>query len=305
MITIIGSGRVGSTIASLLVARELDDVTLIDIIQGLPQGEALDLGHMATRFESDVALRGSNDYKDMSGSDLVIVPAGLARKPGMTRLDLLQKNTEIVKTIAQKIAEFASKAKVMMVTNPLDAMTYVALKVTGFKSSSVFGMGGMLDVSRFESLLSEAIGVSRSSVEGLVIGEHGEAMLPLPRYSSVFGIPVTELLSPQQCAEAVEKTRKIAAEVIALKGATFYAPGLAVLKMAEAVVKDKKGVFPSSVYLDGQYGVKDLCIGVPIVLGRDGVERIIELNLTQEEKSKFMAGVESLRSALTSVNLAG
>ncbi|MFQ6135299.1 MAG: malate dehydrogenase, partial [Nitrososphaerales archaeon] len=270
MITIVGVGRIGSTVASNLITRSLDDILLIDIIEGLPQGEALDLGHMAASYGVDVALRGTNDYEDIEGSDMVVVTAGLPRRPGMTRLDLLQKNAQIVGDVSLKIAEYAPESKVLMVTNPLDVMTYVALKVTGFQAKRVLGMGGLLDSARFRYFISEALGVSRSSVQALVIGEHGESMLPLPKYSTVSGKPLTDLMSSEDIKAVVEKTRKTAAEVIALKGGTVHAPGSVVGEMVEAIVKDKKEVMPLSAYLDGEYGVKDLCIGVPAVLGREG-----------------------------------
>lgn len=302
LITIIGSGRVGSSIALQIASRDLDDITLIDIIQGLPQGEALDLGQAMVEQGTDVEIRGSNDYKDMSGSDLVIVPAGLARKPGMTRLDLLQKNTVIIRGICEKIVEYAPKSMVLMVTNPLDVMTYVAYTTTRFDRGRVFGMGGMLDLSRFKYALARMLNVSRASIQATVIGEHGENMLPLQRFSSVHGIPVTELLSEAQLQEAVEQTRKIAIEVIALKGATFYAPAHGVTRMVEAVVKDKKAVLPLSTYLDGEYGVKDVCIGVPAVLGRNGVEKIVALKLNESERAGFMKGVQTLKEAIKSIS---
>ncbi len=293
----------GSTIAQLLAMEELDDLMLIDIVQGLPQGESLDIGHLAAQHGSDVEITGSNDYKDLAGSELVILAAGLARRPGMTRMDLLVKNTDIVKQVAGKIAEYAPSCKLLVVTNPLDVMTYVAYKTTGFHHQKVFGMGGMLDLSRFNHLLAAQLGVSRSSLHVQVIGEHGENMVPVPKYSSVFGIPLLELLGEERVRDAVEKTRKIAAEVIALKGATFYGPALGVVKMAKSVVKDKKNVFPVSSYLQGEYGVSGIYIGTPVVLGKEGVERIIELKLTEEERSIFLKGAEGIKSAIASINM--
>lgn len=303
MITIIGAGRIGSIVASNLVTRRLGDILLIDIIEGLPQGEALDLGHMAASYGIDVALKGSNDYRDMEGSDMVIVTAGLPRRPGMTRLDLLQKNAQIVRDISLKIAEYAPEAKLLMVTNPLDVMTYVALKTTGFQANRVFGMGGMLDSARFRYFISEALRVPRSSVEALVIGEHGESMLPLPRYSKVSEKPLTEIMSSKDVEEVVEKTRKTAAEVIALKGGTVYAPGNAVGEMVEAVLRDRKQIMPLSTYLDGEYGARNICIGVPAILGSEGVEKIVELPLKEDEEAVFQKGVEALKKAASEINL--
>ncbi len=303
MITIVGAGRIGSSVASSLITRGLDDILFVDIIEGLPQGEALDLGHMAASYGIDVSLRGTNDFKDIEGSEIVIVTAGLPRRPGMTRLDLLQKNTRIISDISFKIAEYAPKSIVLMVTNPLDMMTYVALKVTGFQTQRVFGMGGMLDSARFRYFISEALGASRSSIQALVIGEHGESMLPLPKHSTVSGKPLTELMSSEDINAVVEKTRKTAADVIALKGGTVYAPGSAVGEMIESITKDKKEVMPLSAYLNGEYGVKDLCIGVPAVLGREGIKSIKELQLEEDEKTVFMKGVETLKKAVSETNL--
>ncbi|MBI2183514.1 MAG: malate dehydrogenase [Thaumarchaeota archaeon] len=303
MITIIGTGRVGSTLASQLAAEELDDITLIDIVKGLPQGEALDIGHMATQYAADVDLVGSNDYQALAGSDIVILVAGLARRPDMTRMDLLNKNTGIIKQVAEQIKQHAPNSKVMMITNPMDVMTYVALKVTGFPTNRVFGMGGMLDSSRYRNLLAKTLGVSYSSVNGMVIGEHGESMTPLASRTSINGIPLKELLGEEKTKEAVEKTRKIAAEVIALKGATFYAPAQGVVKMVESIVKDKRCVYPVCTYLNGQYGVSDVCIGVPVVLGKNGIERIIEVPLEDSEKEYFMKGVQSIKAAISSIQI--
>ena len=285
------------------MAESVDDLLLIDIVNGLPQGEGLDLTHMASHYGSDVEITGSNDYRDITGSNLVIVPAGLARKPGMTRLDLLEKNTEIIVKISENIKEYAQKAIVMMITNPLDVMTYVALKITGFPTNRVFGMGGMLDLCRFTSSISESLGVSRESVQSMVIGQHGEAMLPLPRFSSVGGIPLLDMIGEKDANELVEKTRKIAAQVIEMKGATFYAPAKSVADMVQSIVRDKKTVIPVSAYLQGEYGVHDLCIGVPVVLGNNGVERIIELKLNEQEQTQFMSGVSALKSALDNAGI--
>ncbi|MBI4258486.1 MAG: malate dehydrogenase [Thaumarchaeota archaeon] len=303
MITVVGTGRVGSTLASQLAAEELDDITLIDIVKGLPQGEALDISHMATQYAADVELVGSNDYEAMAGSDLVIVVAGLARRPDMTRMDLLNKNTSIIKQVSEQIKQHAPNSKVMMITNPMDVMTYVALKATGFPANRVFGMGGMLDSSRYRNLLAKMLGVSYASVHGMVIGEHGESMTPLASRTSVNGIPLKELLDQDKMKEAVEKTRKIAAEVIALKGATFYAPAQGVVKMVESIVRDKKCVYPVCTYLTGQYGVSDVCIGVPVVLGKNGVERVIEVILEGVEKESFLKGVQSIKAAVSSIQI--
>ncbi len=304
MITIVGAGRIGSTVAANIIPKKLDDILLIDIIQGLPQGEALDLGHMAASFGVDVSLRGTNDYKDMEGSDLVIVTGGLPRKPGMTRLDLLQKNSQIIGDIAQKIKEHAPKSLVLMVTNPLDVMTYVALKKTGFDKNRVFGMSGQLDSCRFRYFIAQTMKVPVSAVHAIVIGEHGESMLPLPQYSTVNGKPLTQLMSKEEIANLIEGTRKTAADVIALKGGTVYAPGNAVGSMVEAIIKNKHEQMPFSAYQNGEYGVKGFYIGVPAVLGRNGVEKIVKLDLDEEQKAVFQKGADSIKNAISEIGLA-
>ena len=285
----------------ILVQRNVDDITLVDIIPGLPEGEALDLSHMAAELGIDVKITGSNDYSALKGSDIVIVTAGLARKPGMTRMDLLTKNAGIIKSVSAEVAKYAPDSILIMVTNPLDAMTYVALKTTGFKKSRVFGMGGMLDLSRFKQLLSEELHVSRSSIDALVLGEHGESMTPVPSYTSVNGIPLRNFLTEEQINVAIDKTRKIAAEVIAKKGATFYAPANGIARMVEAVFYDKKALLPVSAYVEGEYGLSDMCIGVPAIIGKEGVEKIVELELRGKEKESFDKGAATLREAIAAI----
>jgi malate dehydrogenase len=297
LISIIGTGKLGSAVALQVAQRELGDLRLVDIIQGLPQGEALDLGQMAAEQGVDVDILGSNDYKDIAGSDLVVVIGGLGRKPGMTRLDLQEKNETIIRSIAEKIVEYAPKTLVLMVTNPLDVMTYLAWKVTGFEPSRVFGQSGMLDTMRFKFFISRALKVSTSSVQAVVIGEHGDSMVPLPRFSTVNGVPITELLSPKEIEDAVDHTRKIAAEVIALKGATIYAPAHGIARMVETVIKDKKMVLCVTAHLNGEYGLKDVYVDVPVVLGARGIERVIELKLNAEESSAFQKSVEVVKTA--------
>ncbi|MFQ5940731.1 MAG: malate dehydrogenase [Nitrososphaerales archaeon] len=303
MITIVGSGKVGSSIASQIAIKELDKhVLLLDIIKGLPQGEAMDISHLLSERGFDTSVKGSNEYGELKGSDIVIIVAGAGRKPGMTRMDLLNINASIIKDVAKKVAENAKDAIVITVTNPLDPMTYVTLKVTQFKNNKVMGMGNMLDVSRFKSFIADATKLSRSAIDALVIGEHGENMLPLIRYSSVSGIPLSAFLDNERAKQVVDHTRKVAADVIALKGATIYAPANAVTHMVDAIVKDRKEVMPVAAYLNGEYGVKDLCIGIPAVLGKDGVERIIELQLNAEEKEWFEKGVKSVRDAVSGMS---
>lgn len=303
-ITVIGSGKVGASAALNCGLRELDrDILLLDIIQGLPQGEAMDINHQLSERGTDAIARGSNNYEEMRGSDYVVLVAGVGRKPGMTRMDLLKTNAGIVKDVASKIATYARDATIVVVTNPLDPMTYLALKTIGAQKNRVMGMGGMLDLSRFKSFIQDATGLSRDSIQAMVISEHGENMLPLTRFSSVGGIPLHDFISKEKAAELFEKTRKAAAEVIALKGATVYAPGNAVATMIESVAKDKKLVIPVSAYLQGEYGVSDICIGVPAVIGAGGVERIIELKLDPSEQDVFDKGVASVREAVKALPL--
>ena len=299
-ISIIGSGKVGASIALNCGLRELDPkINLVDIIEGLPQGEAMDINHQLSVQGLDSYLSGTNDFSVIKGSDIIILVAGVGRKPGMTRMDLLKTNASIVKDIASKISQYNSNSSLIVVTNPLDPMTYLALKTTKYPKNKVMGMGGMLDLSRFTSFIHDYTKISREYISAMVISEHGEKMLPLIRFSSISGIPLTNFINETQSNEIYEKTKQVAAEVIKLKGATVYAPGNAVAIMAEAIVKDKKSLIPLSAYLDGEYGVKDVCIGVPAVVGENGIEKIIELPLSDFERREFEKGVENVREAIS------
>jgi len=300
MITIIGSGKVGGAAALFTALRKVtDEILLLDVVQGLPQGEAMDINHMLAEKGIDVNVRGSNDYSEMKGSDVVVVVAGSGRKPGMTRMDLLKINASIVKGVVENIKTYAKDAMIVPVTNPLDPMAYLTYKVSGFQKSRVFGMGGMLDLSRFTQFIHESTGYSRNSIRGLVIGEHGENMLPLPRFSTVSGIQLSSILPKEKIEEIVQGTRQVAAKVIELKGATVHAPGNAISTIVEAVLNDTKQVIPVATYLDGEYGYSDVSIGVPAVIGKNGVEKIIELDLDSNEKEWFKKGVESVKSAIS------
>lgn len=304
MITIIGSGKVGGAAALFTALRKVtDEILLLDVVQGLPQGEAMDLNHMLSEKGIDVNIRGSNDYSEMKGSDIVVVVAGSGRKPGMTRMDLLKINASIVKGVVENIKKFAKDAMIIPVTNPLDPMAYLTYKISGFQKSRVFGMGNMLDLSRFVQFIHESTSYSRNSIRALVIGEHGENMLPLPRYSTVSGIPLTSILPKQKTDEIVQSTRQVAAKVIELKGATVHAPGNAISAIVEAVMRDTRQVIPVATYLDGEYGHSDVSIGVPAVLGKNGVEKIIELDLDSNEKEWFKKGVESVKTAISGLEL--
>jgi malate dehydrogenase len=302
-ITIIGSGKVGAYAALSCGLRELGNVLLLDIIQGLPQGEAMDINHQLAERGSDCKVSGSNNYQDMKGSDVVVLVAGVGRKPGMTRMDLLRTNASIVKDVASKIETYAKDSKLIVVTNPLDPMTYLVLKKTGVKKNNVMGMGGMLDLSRFKNFIADTTKVSRESVHAMVIGEHGENMLPLVRFSSVGGIPLNQFISNQGATEMFEKTRKIAIEVISLKGATVFAPGNAITTMIEAIIKNKKLVIPVSTLLEGEYRTTGICIGVPAVVGASGVEKIIEVKLDDFEQDIFYKGVNSVKEAVNALQI--
>lgn len=302
-ITVVGAGKVGASAALNSCLRKSGDVLLLDIVKGLPQGEALDINHQLSELGIDCSVRGSNEYSDMKGSDIIVLVAGVGRKPGMTRMDLLTTNANIIKEIAIEIRSLAGRAIVIVVTNPVDPMTYLTLKLLGTGKNRVMGMGNMLDLSRFKSFIHETTGFSRGSISAMVIGEHGENMLPLPRFSSASGIPLTTFLSPEQILTTLESTRKIAAEVITLKGATIHAPGNAIAAMIESIVRDRKSLIPVSALLDGEYGASDVCLGVPVILGANGIEKIVELELDSLEKEMFDRGVRSVKTAIKELHV--
>jgi malate dehydrogenase len=302
-ITVIGSGKVGASAALNACLRKLGDVLLLDIVKGLPQGEALDINHQLSELGIDCRVRGSNEYADMRGSDIIVLVAGVGRKPGMTRMDLLTTNANIIKDITNKIRALASRAFVIVVTNPVDPMTYLTLKLLGGDKMRIMGMGNMLDLSRFKSFIHDVTGYSRGSISAMVVGEHGENMLPLPRFSSISGIPLTTFLSPEQIKTTLESTRKIAAEVISLKGATIHAPGNAIASMIESIVRDRKSLTPVSTLLEGEYGASNVCLGVPAVLGANGIEKIVELKLDSLEREIFDRGVASVKTAISELDM--
>ena len=302
MLTIIGSGKVGGDAALFSALKRVDEqILLLDVVDGLPQGEAMDISHMLSEQGIDVEVRGSNSYADMVGSDVVVVVAGSGRKPGMTRMDLLKKNAGIVKSVAENIKTYAPDSIIVPVTNPLDPMAYVTYQVSGFARDRVLGMGNMLDLSRFRQFIYEVVNYSRNSIRALVIGEHGEQMLPLPRFSSVSGIPLQSLLTSSEMEELVSKTRSVAAKVIELKGATVHAPGNAISTIVESIMTNRRDVIPVSTYLDGEYGCSNISIGVPAVVGRNGIEKIVELDLNEAERGVFDAGVQNVRSAISAL----
>ncbi|MDG7022108.1 MAG: malate dehydrogenase [Nitrososphaerota archaeon] len=301
MIGFLGAGRVGAQAALEVASAGVDDVTLVDIVPGLAEGEAMDISQKIAETGVDVDVKGSTDFSALKGASVVVITAGMARKPGMTRMDLLERNAGIVAAVAKEVAKHAPSSIALTVTNPMDVMNYVVLKRTGFPKGRVVGMGGLLDLSRFKSTVSAMLDVSHSSLSSLVIGEHGESMLPLPRYTTVGGVALTKLMDETQVELAMETTRRVAIDVISKKGATVYAPANGVFRMVRAIALDKREVVPASAYLEGEYGVEGVCIGVPLVLGADGVEKILSLDLNEKESAQFKKGAETIRQGISAI----
>jgi len=304
-ITIIGAGNVGATAAHWAASRGLGDILLLDVVEGVPQGKALDLLQSGPVDGFNNRITGSNDFADLAGSDVVIITAGLARKPGMSRDDLLAKNVAIVKSCAEQVARHAPDCVLIVVTNPIDAMVYTAFKVTGFPRERVIGMAGVLDSARYRTFLAEALGVAARDVNALVMGIHGDNMLPLIRLANVAGVPVTDLLSAEELAAIVHRTQHGGAEIVNhLKtGSAFYTPGLAAVEMAEAVITDSKRVMPCAAYVEGEFGFSGCFLGVPVVLGNKGVERIIQFKLTAEEQTAMTDSEAAVRKQMAATGL--
>jgi len=284
-VTVIGAGNVGASAALYVAERGLADVTLIDIVEGLPQGKALDMQQATGLWNKGGRIEGSNDYAAVAGSDVVIMTAGFPRKPGMSRTDLLKANADIIRPAADAVKKHAPNATVIVVTNPLDVMAYLFWKVTGFPKHRVLGMAGILDSARFRAFIGMELGVSAADVQAMVLGGHGDSMVPLPRYTTVGGIAVTELIPSDRLNAIIQRTRDGGAEIVKLlkTGSAYYAPAMSAVEMAESILTDQKRIAPCSVLLEGQYGLKDLFIGVPVVIGGKGIEKIIELKLSAEE----------------------
>ena len=284
-VAVIGAGNVGATCAFVLAERNVGQVVLLDIYEGFAKGKALDMSQGGRVLNYDGRISGTKDYADIAGSDVVVVTSGFPRQPGMSREDLIGKNADIVSQVGKGIREHAPDSVIVMVTNPLDLMTYHMQKITGFTHNRVVGQAGILDSARMTHFISEAVGCSNEDVQAMVLGGHGDTMVPLPRYTTVNGIPVTQLLSDSEVSSICERTASGGGEIVKLleKGSAFYAPGSAAAIMAEAILGDRKRVLPCSTYLSGEYGMEDIYIGVPVVLGKDGVERIIELELEPHE----------------------
>jgi malate dehydrogenase len=302
MISIIGAGKVGSSAAFNILRFRISDVVLIDIVENLAHGEALDMMQAAPAIEFDGRIKGTSDFSKMEGSEIVIITAGEARKPGTTRLDLMNKNAKIVRGIVKEVVRYAPECRLMIVTNPVDIMTYVAFKESGFERNRVFGMGSILDTLRFRSYIAMELNVSREDTRALVIGEHGDSMVPLVDYASVSGVPITSLLRKEQIEKIVSLTRTSGADVIKLKGSTIYAPAAVIAIMADAVLRGRNRVMSVSTYLKGEYGFTDVAIGVPVILGRNGVEKILELKLKPETKKRFDESVSIIKEAIKKLN---
>ena len=289
LVTVIGAGNVGATTAQRIIEQGLADVWLVDIVEGLPQGKALDLAQAAPVAGHDMVVQGTNDYADTAGSDVIVVTSGLARQPGMSRDDLMVKNAAVVRSVVEQSVAYSPEAIVIVVTNPLDAMCHVALEASGLPSDRVVGMAGVLDSSRFRTFIAMELGVSVVNTYAFVLGGHGDTMVPLPRYSTVGGVPITELMTPDRIEALVDRTRNGGAEVVSLlkTGSAYYAPASSVASMVDAIVNNRHMVLPCAAYLEGQYGYDGLYVGVRTRLGSDGVEGIVEIGLTSEEQAMF------------------
>jgi malate dehydrogenase len=304
-LSIIGAGFVGATAAHWAAEKELGDIVLVDILEGIPQGKALDLFEASPIEGFDSRIIGTNGYEETKDSDVVIITSGVPRKPGMSREDLLEINQKIIESVVAQVVEKSPKAILIMVTNPLDTITYLAYKKSGFPKERVMGMAGILDTARFRAFIAMELGISVEDIQALLLGGHGDEMVPLPRYTTVSGIPLSQLLPKETIDRLVDRTRKGGGEIVNLlkTGSAFYAPSAGIVQMAEAILKDKKRILPCCVYLNGEYGLKEICFGVPVKLGARGVESIIELQLTGEEKALVAKSAESVKKSIAELKL--
>jgi malate dehydrogenase len=305
-VTVVGGGNVGATVAQGIALKELADVIVVDIVEGVPQGKTLDLMETAPVEKYDSILRGTNGYDETADSDVVVITAGLPRKPGMSRDDLLWKNEEIVAGVTREIVKRSPNAILIVVSNPLDAMCEVARRVSGFPRERVIGMAGVLDSARMRAFIAMELNVSVENTHAFVLGGHGDTMVPLPRYSTVAGIPITELLSKESIDAIVTRTRNGGAEIVnLLKTSAWYAPGAATVEMVEAILKDKRKILPCAAYLTGEYGFNNLYVGVPVKLGKNGIEQIIEITLTEEEKAALQKSADAVRELFDTLKIQG
>jgi len=296
-IAIIGAGQVGGTLALMVAQKELGDIALFDVVEGLPQGKALDIMEARPIMGSDVVLVGTNDYRDLAGANVVIVTAGLPRKPGMSRDDLLTKNLAIIRDVAGNVREHCPTAFVIVISNPLDVMVHATKKITGFPKEHVVGMAGVLDSARFRTFVAMALGVSVKEVSAVVLGGHGDTMVPLPRFCTVSGVPLPQLLPREKIDAIVDRTRLAGGEIVDLlkTGSAFYSPAAASIEIAESYLRDQKRMLPCAAYLEGEYGVRGYFMGVPVIIGSGGVEKVIELELTAKEKQAFRVSFEHVK----------
>ncbi len=304
-VTVIGSGNVGATTARSIADKELADVVILDILDGVPQGKALDMLEACPVEGSDARVLGTNDYADTAGSDIVVITAGLARKPGMSRDDLLQKNTSIIKSVTEQLVKFSPDCIIIPVTNPLDAMCQVVYRVSGFPRERVVGMAGILDSARMRTFIAQELNVSVENTHAFVLGGHGDTMVPLPRYSTVAGIPITELMDAATVDAIVKRTAAGGAEIVKLlgTGSAFYAPGSSVVEMVEAILKDKKKILPCAAFLQGEYGISDLYVGVPVKLGARGIEEIIQITLSDDEQTALKKSADAVRELVDVIGM--
>ncbi len=306
-VTIIGAGNVGATTAQRLAEKEIGDIVLLDIVPDLPQGKALDILESSPIYRFNAKVSGSNDYADTANSEIVIITSGIPRKPGMSRDDLLKTNATIVSQVTKQVVRYSPDAILIVVSNPLDAMTYVASKVSGFPKNRVIGMAGVLDTSRFRTFIAMELGVSVENVNAFVLGGHGDTMVPAIRYTTVVGIPVAELIPKDRLDLIIKRTKEGGAEIVSLlkTGSAYYAPSAAIVEMVEAILKNKNKILPCAAYCQGEYGIKDLFVGVPVKLGVNGVEKIIEISLTPEEKAGILKSAEAVSELCQSVDRLG
>ena len=304
-ISIIGAGFVGATAAHWAAEKELGDIVLVDILEGVPQGKALDLFEAAPIEGFDAKVIGTNGYEETRGSDVVVITSGVPRKPGMSREDLVDTNRKIVESVVAKVIEKSPKAILIVVSNPLDTMTYLALKSSGFPKERVIGMAGILDTARYKAFIAMELGISVEDIQALILGGHGDEMVPLPRYTTVSGIPLPQLMPKEKIDRLVDRTRKGGGEIVNLlkTGSAFFAPSAAAVQMVEAILKDKKRILPCCAYLNGEYGLKDICFGVPVKLGAAGMESVIQLALTEEEKALVAKSAESVKKSILELKL--
>ena len=303
-LTVVGAGNVGASVAAYASAQELGDIVLVDILEGVPQGKGLDLYEATPVLGVDTKITGTNNYDDTANSDVIIITAGIARKPGMSRDDLLSTNVRIVGEVAEKVAKYSPNAILIVVSNPLDAMVYTAWKKTGFDPRKILGMAGVLDTARFRTFIAQEIGVSVEDIHALVLGGHGDTMVPLIRYCFVGGVPIDRFISSERLEEIVQRTRQGGAEIVGLlkTGSAYYAPASSAVQMARSILLDKKRLLPVAAYLNGEYGEKGIFVGVPVILGESGVEKVVEVELSPDEISGFKKSAQAVKELVKEVD---